>query len=116
MDFIELNNMTFHSYHGVLEQERKVGNEYTVDLKLFLDLSKSMQSDLLEDTINYAEVWNVVKQEMAISSQLLEHVAGRIIQQLRLSFPSIQNIEIRLAKKNPPMGADLKDASVFIRR
>ena len=116
MDYIELKNMTFHAFHGVMEQERKVGNTYTVDLKLYLDLSPAMQSDLLTDTINYAEVGNVIRQEMAVPSQLLEHVAGRIINRIKKDFPCIQSVKIRLAKKNPPMGADLKEASVVIQR
>ena len=116
MDSIELKTMTFHAYHGVLEQEQKVGNTYTIDLKLYLDLSKAMQSDCLDDTINYAEVWQSVKEEMAIPSRLIEHAAGRIIQRIKSDFPSVVSVKICLAKKNPPMGADLREASVKIRR
>ena len=116
MDYIELKNMNFHAFHGVMEQERKVGNSYTIDLKLFLDLSDAMRSDELNDTVSYADVWEAVRKEMDIPSSLLEHVAGRIISVLKNNFPRIRSVEIRLAKKNPPMGADLKEASVSIRR
>ena len=116
MDYIELTNITFHAYHGVMEDERKVGNTYTVDLKLYTDLSKAMQSDCLNHTVNYAEVWQCVREEMNIPSCLLEHVAGRIIHRIKTVFPDIQSIEIRLAKKNPPIGADLREASVVILR
>jgi dihydroneopterin aldolase len=116
MDYIELKGIKFHAYHGVMEQERKVGNTYTVDLKLFLDLSEAVVSDQLKNTVNYAEVWECIRKEMIIPSCLLEHVAGRIIYRIKNEFPSIQTIEIRLAKKNPPVGADFQEASVFIRR
>ena len=114
--FIELKGMSFFAYHGVLEQEKKVGNTYTVDLKLYTDLSKAMQTDGLEDTINYAAVYEIVKEEMKKRSQLLEHVAGRIINHTKQSFPKITTVEIRLAKLNPPISGDIKEAAVIIKR
>ncbi len=79
MNAIELKGMTFFAYHGAMEQERKVGNSFVVDLHLFLDLTPAATSDNLEDTVNYASVYELVKEEMAIPSNLLEHAAGRII-------------------------------------
>jgi len=114
MQYIELKEMNFHAYHGVMEQERKVGNTYTVDLKIYFDFREAMRTDNIKDTINYASVYEIVKQEMAIPSQLIEHVAGRILQRLRDDFPSIQLIEIRLAKKNPPFGGDIREVAVGI--
>lgn len=114
MDFIELKNMKFYARHGVFEQEYKVGNTFSIDLKLFLDLTRAISSDDLRDTINYAEVYNLIKKEMDTPSHLLEHVAGRIIHQLKEAFPAIKKIEIRLAKKNPPMGADIDEVAIVI--
>ncbi|MDL2243454.1 dihydroneopterin aldolase [Bacteroidales bacterium OttesenSCG-928-J19] len=114
MQAIELKGMCFFAYHGVLEQERLVGNHYTVDLKLYLDLSQAMLSDDLTDTINYAEVHASVQEEMNTPSRLIEHVAGRIIRRLHQDFPCITRIDLRLAKKNPPMGADLEEAAVTV--
>jgi dihydroneopterin aldolase len=115
-NYLELKGMTFFACHGVMEQERKVGNTYTIDLKLFFDFLSATVSDNLHDTINYAAVYELVKQEMAIPSNLIEHVAGRILQRIYSDFPKIDRIEIRLAKKNPPMGGDLKEATVVICR
>lgn len=115
MDYIELKEIAFHAYHGVLEQERMVGNTYTVQIKLFLDLTKAMESDKIEDTVNYAKVYEVIKKEMEIPSSLLEHIAGRIIGSLKKEFPQIKVIDIRLAKKNPPMGAAIQEAAVRIK-
>ena len=111
---ITLQAMKFYAYHGVLEQERRVGNTFVVDLTLTAPLEKAVQSDQLEDTINYAEVYELTKQEMNIPSQLLEHVAGRICRALRHHFPQIEQIEIRISKLNPPFGGDVHSASVLL--
>lgn len=104
--------MTFHAYHGLLEQERLVGNTYTVDLKIHADFSRAALSDNVEDTVNYASVYEVVKQEMRTPSNLIEHVARRIVRQVHAAFPLVERVEIRLAKKNPPFGGDIKEAAV----
>lgn len=114
MHIIELKKINLHAYHGVMEQERKVGNTFIIDLKLKLDLSRAIASDCLEDTISYATVYELIKQEMNIPSDLLEHAAGRIITRIQNTFPQITGIELRLAKKNPPMGGDIQEAAIII--
>ncbi|MDR1527248.1 MAG: dihydroneopterin aldolase [Dysgonamonadaceae bacterium] len=114
MNGIELKNMTFHAFHGVSAQERKVGTTYTVDLKFGFDFRQAIETDHLNDTVNYASVYAIVKEEMAIPSHLIEHVAGRIVRHIRSAFPQIETIEIRLAKQNPPFGGDIREAAVVI--
>ena len=80
--FITLSNLRFHAFHGVLPQERVTGNDYVVSLKMGYDFSKAMDSDRVEDTLNYASVFEVVRREMAAPCNLLERVAGRIGSQL----------------------------------
>jgi len=111
---IELKGMSFYAYHGVMEQEQKVGNTYTIDLKLYADLSRAAQTDNLNDTVNYAAVYEIVKEEMKVPSQLLEHIAGRIINHIKRDFPKITIVKIRLAKLNPPISGDIKEAAVVI--
>ena len=89
---IKLQTMTFYAYHGVAQQETKVGNTFIVDLKITAPLEKAVWSDDLRDTINYADVYEVVKREMAVPSRLLEHVAGRIVKALKVKFPMIAEI------------------------
>ena len=115
MGYIELREMIFHSYHGVMEQERIVGNTYRIDLKLFLDLSKAVESDKLEDTLNYADIFDLVKEEMAIPSHLLEHIAGRIVKKIRQKYPHISKVKIRLAKNSPPIEGEIREAAVVIK-
>jgi len=109
---IILDDLRFYAYHGVSPQEQQVGNEYSIHLKLELDLTKASESDELEHTVSYAEVATAVKQEMDIPSRLLEHVCGRIVNRLFRQFPPLQHIYIELYKRNPPMGADIKYAGV----
>jgi len=115
MECIEIKKLIFHAFHGVSEQERIAGNNFRIDLKLFLDLSKAIESDNLEDTVDYAEIFNLVKEEMMIPSQLLEHVAGRIVRRIKQEYPVISKISIRLAKNNPPIGGEIQEAAIIIR-
>ena len=114
MSWIELKGMIFHAFHGVSAQERKVGTVYTVDLKFELDIQKAAETDHLSDTVNYASIYAIVKEEMAIPSNLIEHVALRIVQHIQTDFPQIKTVEIRLAKQNPPFGGDIREVAVVI--
>jgi len=112
---IYLDEMRFYAYHGVMEQERLVGGEYSVSLTVEADLSKAVRTDDVADTINYAALYEVVKSEMAVPSKLLEHVAGRIGQRAMETFERITTLTIKVTKLNPPMGADSKGASVELK-
>ena len=110
--YIVLEKVRFHAFHGVMPQERKVGADFLVTLRLGYDLTKAMQTDDVKDTLNYAEVYRVVQEEMEKPSALLEHVAGRIANALLRQFPDVQRIDLKLMKQNPPMGADGEGAGV----
>lgn len=109
---IELEEMHFYAFHGVLAQEQKVGNHYTINLSLGLNVYSSLASDILSDTINYAEVYDVIKDEMDNPSLLLECVVGRITKRLMLDFDMIETIDIKLSKVKPPIAADIKASAV----
>jgi dihydroneopterin aldolase len=111
---IYLRNVRFHAFHGVLPQEGIVGNDYLVNLVLDYDFSSAMKIDDLQGTLNYAEVYQKVREEMAVPSKLLEHVAGRIAHRLFSDFPEIQKLQLSITKVNPPMGADSDGAGVEV--
>ena len=111
---IELKAMKFYAYHGVMPQETKVGNHFVVNLTLMAPLEKAVMSDCLDDTINYAAVYAVVKQEMEIPSKLLEHAAGRILFALKEHFPELTAVDLKLSKLNPPFGGDIYSASILL--
>lgn len=112
--YIILEDLRFHAYHGVLPQERLTGNDYVINLRLKYDFRDAMLSDRVDDTLNYAEVYRIVSQEMSVPSALLERVAGRIGERLFRCFPSIEEIVLKIIKINPPMGADGRGAGVEI--
>ena len=111
---IYLRNVRFHAFHGVLRQEGIVGNDYLVNLVLDYDFSSALKTDNLQGTLNYAEVYQKVREEMAVPSKLLEHVAGRIAHRLFSDFPEIQKLQLSITKVNPPMGADSDGAGVEV--
>ena len=112
--YIFLRNVRFHAFHGVLPQERQVGGDFLLTLRVGYPLAKAMESDDVADTLNYATLYDIAKREMDIPSQLLEHVAGRIINAVMTAFPSVTSIDLELTKQNPPMGADSEGAGIVL--
>jgi dihydroneopterin aldolase len=104
--------MRFFARHGVFEQERTVGNWFTVSLKIKTDCLKACQTDNLKHTLNYAAVYEIVATEMAQPSHLLEHVAGRIVKTLRNYSKQLTEIDLKLSKLNPPLNGEIEKASV----
>lgn len=111
---ITLHEMRFYAYHGVFAQEQRVGNHFIVELTFWADIAESLHRDELEETISYADVYEVIKAEMAIPSCLLEHVVGRISERLFATFPRIQRIALTLSKCNPPFPGEVHSAAVTL--
>ena len=109
---IILQDMRFYAYHGVLPQERIVGGDYTVSVEVETDVTDAIATDDVEQTLNYAALYEVVKREMLIPSNLLEHVAARIGKAVMDNFPQVQALDLTVTKQNPPMGADCQGAGV----
>lgn len=112
--FIKLKNMRFFAYHGVLPQERIVGNEFVVNIKIEVDFVMAISSDDVSDTLNYATVFGLVKNEMQQPSNLLENVAGRIFRSIKNEFPQIKHLEVKLAKLNPPVEGEVESAEITV--
>ena len=111
---ITLHEMRFYAYHGVFAQEQRVGNHFIVELTFWADIAESLHRDELEETISYADVYEVIKAEMAIPSRLLEHVVGRIGQRLFATFPRMQRIALTLSKCNPPFPGEVHSSAVTL--
>ena len=108
MSKISLENMEFHAFHGCLEHEQTLGNTFIVNLTLKLDTKLASETDILEHTLNYQLVYDVVKEQMEIPSKLIEHVAQRILDNVMCSFPQIEALDVRLSKLNPPLGGKVE--------
>ena len=112
--FIKIERMKFHARHGVSEQERMVGNDFEVSVELCYPFEASMETDHLADTLNYAEAYDIVAAEMAVPSQLLENVAGRIIKSLTSRFPLIKGGKVTVAKITPPITGEMASVAVTV--
>ncbi len=110
--YIRLEKLRFRAFHGVMEQERRVGGDYELTLRIGYPWQAAMESDDVGDTLDYSAVYAAVVREMVLPSRLLEHVAGRIANRLLATFPHITSVDLWLTKLCPPMGADSDGAGV----
>lgn len=110
--YILLQGLQYHAYIGVGEQEQVVGNDYVLDLRLGYPFAAAMESDVVDDTLNYADVFNVVSEVMKQPSKLLEAAAGKIVKELCARYKRLESIDLKLVKRNPPMGADCDSTGV----
>ena len=113
---IFLNDLRFYAHHGVTPQEQKVGGWYTVSLQLSCLNEQATESDRLDQTVDYSQVFNAVRDEMQHPSSLIEHVCGRICNRLLRDFRLIDSITVTVTKQNPPMGADCAGCGVQLTR
>lgn len=114
MNKILVEGIKLYCYHGCLEEEAKIGANYTVDVVMETDFSEAAQTDDLNKTIDYVIVYDLVKAEMAIRSKLIEAVGQRIVNKLKAQFGSIQKLEVKITKHNPPMNGNVEKVSVVI--
>jgi len=112
MGTIRVTNIRVYAYHGCLKAETRIGSEYRVDIEIQADLTKSAETDRLEDTVDYVYLNHVVKEEMVIASKLLETVCERILQRFLEESPMIEKATVAVSKLNPPIGGDVEMVSV----
>jgi dihydroneopterin aldolase len=112
MGIIKLKNIRTYSFHGCLVEESKIGSDYSVDLEIKTDMRKSMETDELEDTVDYVHLNKIVREEMAVRSKLLEHVAHRIVQRIFREIASVSRIIVAVSKINPPIGGDVEAVTI----
>lgn len=112
---IEVDRLRVMSRHGVLDQERTVGNIFEVSLSLvYPPALRAVESDSVDDTLNYARAIEIVKKVMSEPSALIEHVAGRIRADLVAAYPEIESGRITVSKLAPPVSAELVAARFIL--
>ena len=115
-DKISILGISGFGYHGVLESERKTGQNFSVDIVLKLELRNAGESDNLAHTINYAEVALLVhKRIVGEPVNLLERLAELIAQEILENF-NVQEIEVTVHKPQAPIPVSFHDVSVTIQR
>ncbi len=109
---IFIKNFEIFAHHGVLPEERLKGNYFRVNLSIEANLYQAAQSDSVHDTINYAVVSQLIQEEMALSSDLLENVCYRISKALFREFLAIEKVNISVEKLRPPMPGKMESVGV----
>ncbi|MEE3085524.1 MAG: dihydroneopterin aldolase [Bacteroidota bacterium] len=115
MGKVILKDIRIYAFHGCMEEEELIGSDYIVNLEVETDMHQPANSDLLKDAVDYVQLNTIVKEEMLIRSRLLEHIAQRIIDRILKQFPMVKNVEVKVAKQNPPIGGDVKEVCVCIK-
>jgi dihydroneopterin aldolase len=113
-NLIELVNMEFYANHGHFKEEQIIGNKFIVNFSAQTDLITPGISDDLNDALNYQEVYDLISEEMAITSNLLENVAYRIIARVKKSYPKVMWAEVSISKINPPVGGKVEASRVVL--
>ncbi len=116
MGLIRIEDMEFYAFHGHYREEQIVGNHFMVDVTIETDTDKAGKSDELRDTLNYQTVYLVVKREMETTSNLLEHIATRILDALYNELSGIIKASVKVSKLNPVMGGRIGRVSVDLTR
>lgn len=102
-DVIRLHDLRFQVCHGVLDHERQIAQEFAVDVTLGLELNKAGKSDRIQDTVNYADVADLVARVMqGPSKKLLESLAESICDETLRRWP-VQRVTVRIRKMAPPL-------------
>ncbi|HEY1040889.1 MAG TPA: dihydroneopterin aldolase [Bacteroidia bacterium] len=114
MHLISVEGIKVYAYHGCLEEEGRIGGEYQVDVYMKTNFSEAALLDDLTKTIDYVEVYDMVKAEMAIRSKLIEHVGQRIMDKVTQRFKNLKSCKIRVTKFNPPMNGNVEKVSIEI--
>jgi dihydroneopterin aldolase len=111
---ISLNNIRVYSNHGCLAEEKIIGSEYRIDLKILTDITLAAKSDNLKDAVDYVKLQDMVIEEVKQRSALLETVANRLADRILLEITAITKIDLCLSKMNPPINGEADSVSLRI--
>lgn len=112
--YIFLNEVQIRAYHGVLPQENEVGQDFVVSARCGVDITSAIEHDMIDVALDYGVLYRLIKEEMAKTAQLVEHVAGRIANRVFTDFPQVTSMDLSITKLNPPFGGECKGAGVEI--
>lgn len=112
--YLFLENVLLYGAHGAYAEEETLGNSFLIDIKLYGDFSKAIASDQLSSTIDYEQVFEILKEEVGRPVHLLEHLSGNIIERLRV-IPLVKGCEIWLRKNNPPLDGQVGNSGFYWR-
>ena len=115
MGKVILKNIRIYAFHGCMEEEEKIGSDYNLNLEVDAPMGVASRTDELEDAVDYVSLNAIVKEEMAVRSKLLEHVAQRIVDKIMGQFDEVESVEVSVAKQNPPIGGDMDEVCIRLK-
>lgn len=113
---IEIEDMEFFAYHGCFEAEQLVGNKFKVQATLHYECDVPAETDHINDALNYQLAYEIIAQEMMKRSNLLEHIANRMLNALYAAFPQLIYAKVKISKLNPPLGGKIGATSVTLEK
>ena len=116
MGKVSLEGLEFFAFHGYYDEEQRIGNKYGVDITVEVPLEKAGEHDRLSETMNYEELYSIIRAEMKKPSRLLENIGNRIITSVFRQFPQVSAIDVTISKFNPPIGGICRRAMVTMTR
>jgi dihydroneopterin aldolase len=116
-DRISIKGLSLHAYHGVMVYEGKVGQTFTIDLELTIDLAAAARSDKVVDTVSYDKVVDCASRAFTGERfKLIEAAAGKIADTVLAAFPRVQSIGVTIHKPHAPIAATFSDVAVTLVR
>lgn len=111
---IEVNNIRLYCYHGCLEEEAKIGGNYSVDVKVLTDFTAAAEQDDLTKTVDYVAINALVREEMMVRSKLIEAVGLRILNRIKALEISVHAIRVKVIKHCPPINGDVENVAIIL--
>jgi dihydroneopterin aldolase len=116
-DRIFISGLSLHAYHGVMAYEAKVGQTFTIDLELTIDLAGAARSDKVVDTVSYDKVVDCASRAFTQQRfRLIEAAAGKVADAVLAAFPRVQSIKVTIHKPHAPIAATFSDVGVTLER
>ena len=115
LDIIKLHNAVFYAYHGALTDEQTLGGKFEVDVELHCDLTAAKETDDLKQTVNYEQVYSLMKRIVTEKKYyLIEALAHSIGQGILSGFPQVQKAIVRVRKPGAPIHGVVDTIEVHI--
>jgi len=114
MGKVALEGIEFYAYHGAYPEESVLGNRFTLDLVIETDFREAMVQDSLGGTVDYAQVYQLIKSRMEVNVKLLEHLGNLIVLDILGAFPKLRSVQLTLRKHQPALGGIVKYSTVTV--
>ena len=102
-DCIHISGIRAYGYTGLFPEEKALGQWFEVDLTLWLDLGPAAESDRIEDTFNYVDAVNQIRQVIKEKDYaLIERLAEKVAE-ISLTDERVNRVKVRLVKVSPPI-------------